>query len=81
MDAIREKLREFVAETGAKWERVRVHVLAFLAFLLGLLELVDPYALSYILPERWASLVPMALGVSIFLLRKVVTPPEPKDEE
>lgn len=78
---LRDRLREFLSEAGAKWAEVRVHVLAFLAFILGLLELVDPYALSYILPDRWAALVPMALGASIFLLRKVVNPPEEKDEE
>lgn len=81
VETIREKLREFLSEAGQKWSEIRVHVLAFLAFVLGLLELVDPYALSYVLPDRWAALVPMALGAAIFLLRKVVPPSEPKDEE
>jgi len=80
-ETIREKVREFLAEAGAKWAAVRMQVLAFLAFILGLLELLDPYALSYILPDRWSAILPMAIGLAIFLLRKVVPPPESKDEE
>lgn len=79
-ETIREKLREVIAESGVKWAEARVRILAFLTFLLGVLELVDPYALSYVLPERWSAMVPLGLGVAILILRKVV-PPEEKDEE
>jgi len=80
MGRIQEFLRDAVAGLGDWWAGVRVPVLAFLAFTLGLLELVDPYALSYVLPDRWAGLAPLALGAAIFLLRKAV-PAKPEVEE
>ncbi len=80
MERIQEALRNGLAAAWAWYLGYRAHILAFLAFMLGLLELVDPYALSYILPDRWAAIAPMLLGAAVYLLRKLLTtarPPEP----
>lgn len=58
-----------------KLKRVRLHLLAFGLFALGLLEAVDPYALQQLLPERWAAVVPFAFGGILWMLRKAVSHP------
>jgi hypothetical protein len=83
MERIKQTFRDGAAAVWQWYLGYRAHILAFLALMLGLLELVDPYALAYVLPERWAAIAPMALGFAVFLLRKLVTndpPAEPLEQ-
>lgn len=52
-------------------KRFRLHVYAFAVFALGLVDVLDPYALQSIVPERFQGYVFVGLGVVAFLLRKV----------
>lgn len=62
----------------------RAHALAAAAGLLGLLEIVNPYALSGILPERYTGLLLIGVSVAVFLLRSLLASqaePEPMSTE
>lgn len=59
----------------AKLKRVRLHLIAFAAFVVGILETVDPYSIMSLIPDRWQGAGYLIIGVLIWLFRKVASQP------
>lgn len=69
----------FIADLRTNWKgrvrRFRIHMFAFALFLLGLVDLINPYALQMLLPDRWSALAFIVPGVVAWLLRKATDHP------
>ena len=81
---MRELIQEYLRGAVERFAWYRAQVLALLALLLGLLEVLDPYLLGEFIPDRWRGIVLIALAVAIFLLRKLLSgyrSPEPDEGE
>lgn len=85
MNRIREFFADYWAGLPERLAFYRAHLLAFATAALGLLEVLDPYALSSFLPERYSGLLLIGVSVSIFLLRSLLASqarePEPLTTE
>lgn len=84
MTRLREILEAYWECLPERLAFYRAHLLAFAAFALGLLEVVDPYALQYFLPERYSGYLFIGVSVAIFLLRSLLAgrhEPEPMSTE
>lgn len=79
LNQLHVRIGSAVADIRYNWKskvrRARLHLVAFALFALGIFEAVNPYALSSLLPERWAAVVPIAFGVIVWMLRKVADNP------
>jgi hypothetical protein len=77
MDWLRNAWTNYITGATERFEGYRTHLFAFLTFLLGLLEVVDPYALAGILPYQYHGYVFIGFGVLTFLLRQITKTESP----
>jgi hypothetical protein len=59
----------------ARLKRLRLHLIAFAAFVVGGLELVDPWSIMSFVPDRWQGLGYLIFGGLVWLLRKIANQP------
>lgn len=71
MGWVRERMQEGWQWASDRLALYRAHLLAFAGLLLGFLEVLDPWALSAVLPDRWVGVSMIGLAVGIWLLRKI----------
>lgn len=77
MDWLRNAWTNYITGATERFEGYRTHLFAFLTFLLGLLEVVDPYALNAVLPPQYHGYVFIGLAVITFLLRQITKSESP----
>lgn len=77
MDWLRTAWTNYITGATERFEGYRTHLFAFFLFVLGLLEVVDPYALSAIIPAQYQGWVFVGFGVITFLLRQITKTESP----
>lgn len=83
LDRIKETAASLIEWARGVWEDFKLHLLAFAVFLLGLLEVLDPWALAQIMPERYNGVVLIGISVAVFLLKRIIESqkaPEPLED-
>lgn len=77
MEKLRQLWVDYLAGASGRFEGYRTHLLAFLTFLLGVLDVVDPYALSSIIPFQYQGYLFIGYSVLQFLLRQITKTESP----
>lgn len=77
MDWLRNAWTDYITGATQRFEGYRTHLFAFLLFVLGLLEVVDPYALSAVVPPQYQGWLFLGFGVITFLLRQITKTESP----
>lgn len=76
-----EKLRamweNYLVGASGRFEGYRTHILALLTLLLGLLDVLDPYAVASIIPFQYQGYIFVGYSVLQFLLRQITKTESP----
>lgn len=77
MDKLRQIWADYWTGASGRFEGYRTHLLALLTFLLGILDVVDPYAVASVIPFQYQGYLFIAYSVLQFILRQMTKTESP----
>lgn len=77
MEKLRQLWVDYLAGASGRFEGYRTHILAALTMILGILDVMDPYAVASIIPFQYQGYLFIGYSVLQFLLRQITKSESP----